>query len=266
MGSPSSQSSRSWLPPPFTVTLGDDDLHVWLATLDLPRSTVDRLRQLLSSDETVRADRFHFAIDRDRFIVARGYLRTILGKYISTDPSEIRLSYGEFGKPSVTNPSAVAAGLKFNLAHSGGLALYAMTLRAEIGVDLEEIRADFSTDEIAERFFSGKEIVRLRSLPPSEHPQAFFHCWTRKEAFVKAKGTGLSQALDQFDVTLGPDEPAVLLETRWDENEASRWFLKSIELGVDFAAALAFEGHDRRISYWKLDDSMTPIQTTSFVR
>jgi len=239
--------------------LGDHDLHVWRTTLDLPDTTVERLRQILSLDERARADRFHFQIDRHRFVAARGCLRITLGRYVPAHPSEIRFSYGPHGKPSIANASAVAAELKFNLAHSGGLALYAIARRCEIGVDLEQLRPEFVSDQIAERFFSANEVARLRSLPASKQTQAFFNCWTRKEAFIKAKSTGLSQPLDQFEVTLGPDEPAALLETKWDQTEASRWLLKSIDLGSDFAAALAFEGHDRRISYWELDEKMIPV-------
>jgi 4'-phosphopantetheinyl transferase len=177
-------------------------------------------------------------------------LRIILAQYLPSCPSEIRFSYGPHGKPSAANASALAAELKFNLAHSGGLALYAITRRCELGVDLEKVRAEFASDQIAERFFSPNEVARLRSLPISKQKQAFFNCWIRKEAFIKAKSTGLSQALDQFEVTVGPDEPAALLGTKWDQTEAPRWLLKSIDLGSDFAAALAFEGRDRRISYW----------------
>jgi 4'-phosphopantetheinyl transferase len=126
-------------------------------------------------------------------------------------------------------------------------------------VDLEQFRPEFASDQIAERFFSANEVARLHSLPASKQTQAFFNCWTRKEAFIKAKGTGLSQPLDQFDVTLGPDEPAALLETKWDQTEPARWLLKSIDLGSDFAAALAFEGHDRYISYWELDEKMIAV-------
>jgi len=236
--------------------LGDDDLHVWRTSLDVPDTMVERLRQILSLDERVRADRFHFQIDRHRFITARGCLRIILAQYVPSRPSEIRFSYGSHGKPSAANASARSAELKFNLAHSAGLALYAITRRCEIGVDLEQIRADFATDQIAEHFFSPNEVVRLRSLPISKQKEAFFNCWTRKEAFIKAKSTGLSQALDQFEVTVSPDESAALLGTKWDQAEAPRWLLKSIDLGSGFAAALAFEGRDRRISYWDFDNNM----------
>jgi len=129
--------------------LGDDDLHVWRSSLDLPDTRVKRLRQILSLDERARADRFHFQLDRQRFITARGCLRIILAQYVASCPSEIRFSYGPYGKPSAANTSALAGELRFNLAHAGGLALYPMTRRCEIGVDLEKVRADFAADQIA---------------------------------------------------------------------------------------------------------------------
>jgi 4'-phosphopantetheinyl transferase len=178
---------------------------------------------------------------------------------VSADPYEIEFDYSAHGKPLITNPAAVAADLRFNLAHSGGLALYAITCGCEIGIDLELIPAEFAWREIAERFFSANEVVKLSSLPASIQRRAFFNCWTRKEAFIKAKGVGFSQALDQFEVTLGPDEPVALVQTKWDQQEASRWVLKSIDLGKDFAAAMAIEGHDRKISFWEFDERMIPV-------
>ena len=235
------------------MALAADDLHLWRVSLDIPVATAGRLPQVLSSDEKSRAAAFHFDIDRNRFVVARGCLRIILGLYLKTDPAEIRFIYAAHGKPSIVSPLTPA--LDFNVAHSGGLLLCAITNGCEVGVDLEAIRADFPADQIAARFFSASEVARLRSLPVSEQITGFFNCWTRKEAFLKAKGTGLSLTLDQFDVTLAPDEPAVLLRTEWDSHEATRWVFKSIDLGADFAAALAFEGHDRTLHYWDLEES-----------
>ena len=249
----SSNSSRSWSSPPERLVLGTRAVHVWRASLNPPLAIVERLRQVLSHDEQTRADRFHFDIDRRHFFVARGCLRTILSRYLKIAPAEIQFSYESHGKPQIAPAISQDQQLKFNLAHSGGLALYAFTLVGEIGVDLEHIRLEFTGDDIARRFFSATEVECLNQLPPHTRHEAFFNCWTRKEAFIKAKGVGLSLALDQFDVTMAPAEPAALLRTRWDEDEASRWSLQSIEVGPGYAGAVAVEAHDWQISCWQVD-------------
>jgi 4'-phosphopantetheinyl transferase len=247
-----SSALPSWPPPPVQSSLGTNDVHIWRAALEQSTATVENLRQLLSPDEQSRADRFHFEKDRRHFTAARGYLRTLLGRYLEIAPAEIRFSYSEYGKPALA--PELDQRLKFNVAHSGGLALYAFTTIAEIGIDLEHIRPEFTGDDIARRYFSAAEVVSLDQLPVSARHQAFFDCWTRKEAFIKAKGLGLSLGLNQFDVTLSPDQPAALLRTGWDLTEASLWSLASIEVGPDFAAALAVAvaAHDWQPSYWEV--------------
>ena len=244
-----SRASVPWTSPPAKLVLAARDVHVWRVALDEPREIVDRLRQFLSLDELARADRFHFDKDRRHFIVARGYLRTLLSRYLNIFPAEIRFTYAEHGKPELA--ASMAWELKFNLAHSGGLAAFAFTRVGEIGVDLEHIRPEFTGADIARRFFSAREVARLDRLPAAARPNAFFNCWTRKEAFIKAKGIGLSLALDQFDVTLAPDEPAALLRTRWDETEASRWSLQALDVGPGYVGAVAVESHGWELSCWE---------------
>jgi 4'-phosphopantetheinyl transferase len=236
--------------------LGTRDVHVWRVCLEQREASVERLRQLLSSDEQARADRFHFDIDRRHFIVARGSLRTILSRYLEIAPAEIQFSYESHGKPRIASANSQAERLKFNVAHSGGLALHAFTLVGEIGIDLEHIRPEFTGDDIARRFFSAPEVARLDKLPTQTRHEAFFNCWTRKEAFIKAKGVGLSLALDQFDVTLAPAEPAALLRTYWDENEAARWSLQAIDPGSGYAGAVALEAHDWQLSCWQMEENL----------
>jgi 4'-phosphopantetheinyl transferase len=227
-------------------------VHVWRVSLEQPPAIVERLRYTLSSDEQVRANRFHFEVDRQHFIVARGCLRSVLARYLEIVPSEIQFKYESHGKPQLATITR-AEQLKFNLAHSGDLALYAFTLVGEVGVDLEYIRPEFTGDDIARRFFSATEIACLDGLPVNARHEAFFNCWTRKEAFIKAKGVGLSMPLDQFDVTLAPAERAALLRTSWDENEAARWSLQAIEVGDGYAAAVAVEAHDWQLSCWQIE-------------
>ena len=231
---------------PERPSLGQRDVHVLRVDLNQSLAIVDRCRQLLSADEQDRADRFHFESDRQHFIVTRGCLREMLARYldIGVGAQTIQLSYASHGKPELATSYSQPLPLKFNLAHSGDLALYAFTRVREIGVDLEQMRPDFTGDEIARRFFSSNEVVRLTGLPASVRHEAFFNCWTRKEAFIKAKGIGLSLPLDQFDVTLAPGEAAALLFTRWEETEALRWSLKALDVGLGYVAALAVAGHD----------------------
>jgi 4'-phosphopantetheinyl transferase len=242
-------SSQTWPPPPAQLSLAATDVHIWRASLEQAADAVKDLRQLLSADEQARADRFHFARDRGHFTVARASLRRLLGQYLGIAPAEIQFTYADRGKPQL--PFEPVPKLKFNLAHSGGLALYAFTNIGEIGVDLEHIRPEFTGDDIARRFFSATEVARLDQLPVAARALAFFNCWTRKEAFIKAKGIGLSLALDQFDVTLGPDEPAALLSTSWDPHEAARWSLRSLDVGSGFVGAVALEAQDWQLNCWE---------------
>jgi 4'-phosphopantetheinyl transferase len=240
----------------YALTLGARDVHVWRASLDQAPTTVERFRRLLSDDEHVRANRFHFEIDRQHFIVARGYLRMLISRYQQIPPTEIQFSYSAYGKPQLVDSPARIQPFHFNLAHSGSVAVYAFTQVGQVGVDVELIRPDFTGDEIAERFFSAAECAGLKRLPEEIRHQAFFNCWTRKEALIKAIGSGLSLPLHEFDVTLSPGEPAELLQTRWDESEAARWSLKAIEVGADYAAAVAVAGHDWELIFSEIDKQM----------
>jgi len=241
----------TWLAPPDQLELKPWDVHIWRTSLDQPPEIVERFRQLLSIDELTKADRYHFEKDRRHFTVARGVLREVLSRYLGVSPGELVFSYSEHGKPELA--SAIGRQFKFNLAHSGGVALYAFTTVGEVGIDVEFIRPEFTGDEIARRYFSATEVDSLSRLPAVARHYAFFNCWTRKEAFIKAKGLGLSLGLDQFDVTLTPGEPAALLRTGWNEAEAARWSLRTIEVGDQFAGAIALEAHDWEAFFWEYD-------------
>jgi 4'-phosphopantetheinyl transferase len=206
-------------------------------SLDAPREERERLFELLSADERERAARFHFARDRDRFAVGRGALRALLAAELGTDPRELRFDYGPQGKPALAGDE-----LQFNVSHSGGIALVAIAHRGELGIDVELDSQDLANEQIPERFFSPAEVTALRSLPARLQPRAFLTCWTRKEAFIKAKGDGLSLPLDSFDVTLEPGVPAALLRTAWSEEEPSQWRLVDLS-GRGTVAALAVRGH-----------------------
>lgn len=219
--------------------LPDGEVHIWNLSTPLQQVVLDQLSGLLSPDELQRAARFRFPRDANQFISSRGLLRTLLASYLARDPRSLRFHYSEKGKPEL--PSALSAGLCFNVAHSGDIILWAFTRSRRLGVDVEQVRKDFSTAEIAERFFSVGERAQLRALPAVRRHEAFFQCWTRKEAYLKATGDGLSLPLDQFDVTLAPGQPAHLLQTRPDPAEAERWLMRSLDVGPDYAAALVVE-------------------------
>ena len=191
------------------------EVHLWVASLKPAPGRVEELRRLLTVEECARADRFHFDRHRRRFIVRRGVLRLLLATYLDQEPEALRFEEGEKGKPFVTQETAESeATLHFNLSDSKDLAVYAFTLGAELGVDVEILRPMPDAQQIAERFFSTEEQERLRRVPPERKARAFFNCWTRKEAYIKAIGQGLSEPLDRFSVTLLPEEQARFVSPR----------------------------------------------------
>jgi 4'-phosphopantetheinyl transferase len=177
-------------------------------------------------------------------------LRTLLGRYLDLEPNGLRFSYGSHGKPALAGECG-GGKVRFNLSHSHELALFAFTRGRVVGIDLERIRPDLVNEQIAERFFSPREIAMLRALPGSLEKEAFFTCWTRKEAYIKARGDGLSLPLDAFDVSLVPGEPAELLESRENSNEVSRWCLQELVPDPGYVAAIAVEGHLWQLKCWE---------------
>jgi len=256
---PTTAPAPPWCSAPEALRLGRDEVHVWRATLDESPSRVDGFLHTLAADERTRAERFYFPRDRERFIVARGVLRAILGLYSNSAPEGVSFSDGSHGKPALAGESGGAA-IRFNVSHSHGVALYAVTRVREVGIDVECIRSDLKVEQIAERFFSHHEITTLRALPTHLRESAFFRCWTRKEAYIKATGKGLSLPLDQFAVSLAPGEPAALLSTQGDPHEAQRWSLLELTPAPGYAAALAVEGHGWCLACW---DWRTPTAPTN---
>jgi 4'-phosphopantetheinyl transferase len=244
--------------------LREDEVHVWIASLDRRQSELSFFESILAEDEINRADRFHFHKDRDRFVAARGLLRMVLSCYVGVPPGEILFTYGAHGKPRLSQQHS-RMGIQFNLAHSDGKAIYAITLNREVGVDIESIKYEIPFKDIAEHFFSGAELTALRDLPQEMQRIAFYKCWTRKEAFIKALGDGLSCPLADFDVSVMPGEPAKLLNVRWAPEEASRWFMKDIDAVPGFSAALVFSGSHCRmhVSQWHLNSGTDGISLQS---
>ncbi len=236
-------------PVPLPLELRADEVHVWLATLD--DYDADSLKVLLADNELARAARFHFDKDKHHFIVARGWLRKLLAVYLGVSAGELRFFYAEKGKPALEESQRRL--LNFNLAHSHGMAIYAFAHNREVGVDLEFIREDLADEKIAERFFSQSEIEVLRKLPAELRKQAFFDCWTRKEAYIKARGDGLSMPLHEFDVSLAPDEAAALLRNHKEPGEVTRWSMQSVAVPAGYVAALAASGHDWKLKSFSVD-------------
>ena len=249
--------STIWHLPRGRYVLPPDEVHVWRASLDQPQDLFARLTHLLSAEERTRAGRFHFEVDRKRCILARGVLRLLLGDCLGTPAERLQFRYSEFGKPSLAQPSFVQLGhelhppVEFNVSHSGDLVLIALSRGRTLGVDIERMRMDVATEEIATRFFSVNECRDLATVAPDLRCAAFFACWTRKEAYLKARGDGLSLPLEQFDVSFLPGHDPRLIETRHDPAEARRWTLHALEGGFDYKAALAVEGADWKLKCWE---------------
>lgn len=240
-----------WMAPPPNVALDEGEVHVWLASLEQEPRVARALHGALSQEERQRADRFHFAKDREHFVVARGVLRDILSRYLGATPARVAFTYSQYGKPSLEEGSGGGGRLRFNVSHSHGLAVYAVARGCEIGLDIEYLRDDLAGLEIAERFFSPTEVAALRALPSELRTAAFFNCWTRKEAYIKALGEGLSHPLHRFSVSLIPGEPASLLHAEDDPSAPSRWRIIVPPVGDGYAAAVVVEGGVERLRYWR---------------
>ena len=242
-------SAPTWCVPPRTLSLSEREVHVWRASFHQLDALYESFEEVISVDEQAKARRYRFDEHRREYITARGFLRFLLGAYAGQNPQELKFLYNPFGKPSLYNING-SHRITFNLSHAHGFVIYGFSINREIGVDIERIRPEAAHDGVAERFFSPNEIHVLRSLPIHAQPQGFFNCWTRKEAYIKARGEGLSIPLNQFDVSLIPGQPAELLESRIDPKDTTKWTLQALPMGTQYAAALAVEGSDWDLKCW----------------
>jgi len=237
--------SEAWQPDPGGVGEPGEDAHCWLVDVDEPAAT--QAEETLSSDERTRAAKFRFDIHRSRFVAARSALRKILGRYLKQTPASIRFAYGEQGKPFLES-----GGVGFNVSHSGGYALIAVTSGVEVGIDIERVNPERSDEPIARRFFASEEADRLAALPAEQRVPSFFRCWTRKEAYIKAVGGGLSVGLSSFTVSFAPGEPAALLSVRGGASEAARWSMYEIPAPKGYEASLAIEGRPNALRLFRV--------------
>ena len=239
-----------WRSPLLKPVLGSNDVHIWKASLEQPAECMQLLTQILSHDEQKRSKRFYFQEDARHFIACRGILRAILGYYLGREPQQLQFCYNYNGKPALGENSEDRF-LHFNLSHSQGLALYAVTSSREIGIDLERIRNIPNFERIAIRFFSPEEYTILHDLPENQKNEVFFTYWTCKEAYVKALGRGLSVPFSQFDVSIRKEESVVLLNTKWNQEEGTRWYLHQLVPESNYVAAIAIESFSWRLYCWQ---------------
>ena len=226
--------------------MSPDQIHLIFTPLRCSSEFAAELCQLLSTDEHERASRFRSDRLRDHFTVARGMLRIILGRYAAISPGEIRFQQDRNGKPAL----AGGASISFNLAHSDDLAVYAVASRKHIGVDIERVHVFDGMDQIARRYFCTAEYRDLVTIPEASRTAAFFRCWTRKEAFVKAMGEGLTCPLGRFEVTLEQGSRAALAEVDGSAAVASHWSVYDVAPSDDYAAALITDGPKCPLRAW----------------
>lgn len=224
--------------------LAESDVHVWPVVTQASEAVGKELESVLQPEEKRRADKFRFAHLRRAFIVGRSALRILLGRYLNVSPASIKFSYEPTGKPGIAGNAPV----RFNISHSEGLTVIAIAVHCDIGIDVEQIRPIAEMHEIAERCFCSEEAAELLSLPSDQRERAFFLCWTRKEAYIKATGDGLSTNLKNFRVTMRPGEPAALLRLANDANAARSWTFHELNLAPNYAAALAYRDTPRQLS------------------
>ena len=257
-----------WEAPPGDLIIPSDEVHVWRVSLDQPAACVQQLAQMLSADERLRAERFRFERDRLHFSISRGMLRTILGQYLGVDPARLRFEYSSYGKPSLVpkgfeNPAGLVP--CFSISHAYGLALCAVTFNREVGIDLELIRPISEVERLVESFFSSREKAIFQMLHASRRQEAFFNCWTRKEAYLKASGDGLARPLDEVEALRAPGEPAWLLRIAGDFREASRWSIRDLLPASGYTAAMVVEGHAWQHKCWDFDSVCRKGQVRPFV-
>lgn len=227
--------------PPSHLRIRADEVHIWMASLTQPKTRISKFTQALSNAERNRSTRFYFDSDRARYIIVHGILRSILGWYSDLELSQLQFYRGKNGKPAISKHHC-NKDIRFNLSYSENIALYALTLCHEIGIDVEMMHDIPEMEQIAKRYFSVNEYSIYRSLPERKKKEVFYIYWTRKEAFCKATGDGLSFPLERFDISKVESEPVKLLETGGDANGSSQWLIYDLNIGTGYKAAFALEG------------------------
>ena len=243
--------TAGWLAAPADLALAPTAIHVWRVALVQPPAVMDALADTLDAGERDRAARFHFARDRGAYTVARGALRTLAGRYLGRAAAAIGFGYRARGKPFLAAaPGDPGSDLRFNVSHSDAVGLVCFARGREVGVDVERRRPLDDLLPLARTSFSDHEYAALCRLPPDDRPAAFFACWSRKEAFIKLTGEGVSQLAD-FDVSLDLDAPARLLRVAGAPPGAPRYSLLDLPAIPGYAAALAVEAGSHIVDCWE---------------
>lgn len=244
----------NWQEIPRTLKIAAQEAHIYRASLDVVQEERERYWQYLTAQERARAERFVVARDKQHFVAARGILRELLGRYLERAPESIELEANTWGKPGLPGRTHRAS-LYFNLSHSRGMAVYVFCGEGQVGIDVEEIRTEIAAGEIAQRYFSAGEIQELQALPAESRGEGFFLCWTRKEAYIKARGEGLRIPLNSFDVSLTPGQPATLRSS-----DGAAWKLISFALAAKFVAACVVPRGVQVFRYLQLGSSRETTQ------
>lgn len=220
----------------------DDAIVVWVARVSAAHDSLIFLEPCLDLHDHERAARFRFPEDRARFVLGRGLLRKCLGHYLRQTPETIDLAYTDRGRPIFPQDET----LQFSISHTHDLVAFALTARARVGIDLEYVQAKVDPLELAGRIFSEEDLRVFQTLPGSETLQAFFRAWTRKEAYLKARGEGIAEELRQVSVSFGPEETATLTDAR-DESAARMWRLHTLPVSADYMGSLACDDAGKRL-------------------
>ena len=253
--------------PHLDGILPRDEVHVWYIDLPVWEKDAESLLSLLNQEEQERAARFKFLAPRNQFVISRAMLRQVLGRYLRIEARDVHFHTTPNGKPELADTPDVHNELRFNLSHTAGAGVIALTESRQVGIDVERIRMDTNARELAERFFSRPEVEWLQSQPASEQIPAFFTCWTGKEAYLKANGQGLSMPLNSFGVLpdVGTDGFKLQLKVYENPQEARRWFICQLDLGTDLRAALAVEGDSCRVRLGQLTPADVNANTRSLL-
>ena len=237
--------------PKYQTRIESGDVHVWHASVSEHLEQLAFLRQVLSHDETSRADRFVFEEDRQRYIIARGLLRVILGVYLEFPPEELVFEYGDYGKPQLKWSARTHPSVCFNLSHASDLVVYALTYEGAVGIDVERIRAFDNASHIVDRYFAENEKTVFQQLSRHRKAEVFFHSWTRKEAIIKALGTGMSYPMDRFTITLLPEEPMQLLHIDDPCYHSTEWSMTEFIPRQGYVGAVAIQSRDASFHHKK---------------
>ncbi len=235
-----------------------NEVYVFAFDLIAGLNCLKEFETFLSNEEIVKANRFHFEKDKNNYIISHGILRKILSLLLSVKPSEINFGTNEYGKPFVQNPSNV----QFNISHSKEKLLLAVSREVPVGVDIEFMNVEFASGDIAQNFFSPVEIQKLNKLEDDKLTEGFYNCWTRKEAFIKGIGKGLSIPLDSFDVELTPGLKPEILDVRFDKSENGKWELVNLDIYGEYKSALSVKMKMLKIELFKLENCCEVLSYT----